>query len=156
LVEEFHLTQEEIAARVGKSRSLIANTLRLLQLPQEARELLARGILSAGHGKVLLGLPSPEQQCALAQEIVSRGLSVRETEKEARRLIRSQAGPARPKEKRASLDPELDEAEAQLQRLLGTKVRIKTGPRGGKIEIEFYSKDELDRLLEWFTGDLSR
>lgn len=154
LVDEFHLTQEEIAARVGKSRPRVANTMRLLQLPQEVQDLLAKGVLSAGHGKALLGLESPEQQRALAREIADRGLSVRETEKAVRRLLRAGTGPARARKETPS-GPELAEAESRLRQLLGTKVKIKAGPRGGKIEIEFYSKDELDRLLEWFLGDLS-
>jgi ParB family chromosome partitioning protein len=156
LAEEFQLTQEEIARRVGKSRPFIANSLRLLQLPGEILDLLNRGLLSAGHAKVLLGLESGAGQSALAQQIVARKLSVRETEREAQRIQQARAprptatiaGPGR--------DVEMESLEERLRQLLGTKVRISSGRRSGKIEIEYYSKDELNRLLEWFFGDLSR
>jgi ParB family chromosome partitioning protein len=156
LAEEFQLTQEEIARRVGKSRPFIANSLRLLQLPGEILDLLNRGLLSAGHAKVLLGLESGVGQSALAQQIVARKLSVRETEREAQRIQQARAprptaaiaGPGR--------DVEMESLEERLRQLLGTKVRISFGRRSGKIEIEYYSKDELNRLLEWFFGDLSR
>jgi ParB family chromosome partitioning protein len=156
LAEEFQLTQEEIARRVGKSRPFIANSLRLLQLPGEILDLLNRGLLSAGHAKVLLGLESGVGQSALAQQIVARKLSVRETEREAQRIQQARAprptatiaGPGR--------DVEMESLEERLRQLLGTKVRISSGRRSGKIEIEYYSKDELNRLLEWFFGDLSR
>ena len=156
LAEDFQLTQEEIARRVGKSRPFIANSLRLLQLPGEILDLLNRGLLSAGHAKVLLGLESGGGQSALAQQIVARKLSVRETEREAQRLQQAKAprstetiaGPGR--------DVEMESLEERLRQLLGTKVRVSSGRRSGKIEIEYYSKDELNRLLEWFFGDLSR
>lgn len=152
LIGEFGLTQEEISRRVGKSRPFIANTLRLLQLPPEVQELLANGTLSAGHGKVLLGLPDPAQQCTLAQEVAVRGLSVRETERMARRLLWPKTAPPR---KRRDQDVEITEMEDRLKQLLGTKVKIKKRRRGGRIEIEYSSKEELDRILEWFFGDLS-
>jgi ParB family chromosome partitioning protein len=148
LTEEFHLTQEEIARRVGKSRPFIANSLRLLQLPAEIHDLLNRGLLSAGHAKVLLGLDSNVRQNALAQQIVARKLSVRDTEKEAQRMQR--AGAPRPAVAGPGRDVEMGSLEERLRQLLGTKVRISTGRRSGKIEIEYYSKDELSRLLEWF------
>ncbi|HHW41244.1 MAG TPA: ParB/RepB/Spo0J family partition protein [Syntrophomonadaceae bacterium] len=156
LIEEFGLTQDEISRRVGKSRPFIANTLRLLQLPPEVQALMAKGFLSAGHGKVLLGLSGPEQQSKLAEEIVRRGLSVRDTEKEAQRLQgakKASKGARQKKDTRQDL--ELADLEERLRKLLGTKVRIKTGRRGGRIEIEFYSRDELARLLEWFMGGLT-
>jgi ParB family chromosome partitioning protein len=155
LTEEFQLTQEEIARRVSKSRPFIANSLRLLQLPGEILDLLNRRLLSAGHAKVLLGLESGAGQSALAQQIVAQKLSVRETEREAQRLQQARAprptanaGPGR--------DVEMESLEERLRQLLGTKVRISSGRRSGKIEIEYYSKDELNRLLEWFFSDLSR
>jgi ParB family chromosome partitioning protein len=148
LADEFHLTQEEIARRVGKSRPFIANSLRLLQLPDEIHDLLNRGLLSAGHAKVLLGLDSNTRQNALAQQIVARMLSVRDTEKEAQRMQR--AGVPRAGGAGLRRDVELLSLEERLRQLLGTKVRISAGRRSGKIEIEYYSKDELSRLLEWF------
>ncbi len=156
LIEEFGLTQDEISRRVGKSRPFISNTLRLLQLPPEVQTLMAKGFLSAGHGKVLLGLSSPTQQSRLAEEIVRRGLSVRDTEKEAQRLQGAKKDSKGASQKNNSQqDLELADLEERLRKLLGTKVRIKTGRRGGRIEIEFYTQDELTRLLEWFMGDLS-
>ncbi|MGB4503573.1 MAG: chromosome partitioning protein ParB, partial [Syntrophaceticus sp.] len=142
--DEFQLTQEEIALRVGKSRSFIANSLRLLQLPEKIQGLLVQGKLSVGHGKVLLGVPDPQQQLNLAMEIVEKNLTVREAEKAAMRLLKQKKEKPRKKEQ----DYELTDAEDRLRRLLGTKVKIKKGRKGGKIEIDFYSGDELDRLLE--------
>jgi ParB family chromosome partitioning protein len=155
LSEEFQLTQEEIARRVGKSRSFIANSLRILQLPADVLGFLNRGLLSAGHAKVLLGLDDAGRQSALAHQVVTRKLSVRDTEKDAARLMKAAASrPAR--SGKADRDAEFDSLEEQLRQILGTRVRISAGRRGGKIEIDYYSKDELDRLLEWFLGDLSR
>lgn len=156
LTEEFQLTQEDIARRVGKSRPFIANSLRLLQLPGEVLDLLNRGLLSAGHAKVLLGLDGAARQNALAQQIVTRKLSVRDTEKEAQRIQKAASPRSAAAVATASRDVELNSLEGRLRQLLGTKVRISTGRRGGKIEIDYYSKDELNRLLEWFFGDLSR
>jgi ParB family chromosome partitioning protein len=157
LTEDFQLTQEEIARRVGKSRSFIANSLRLLQLPGEILDLLNRGLLSAGHAKVLLGLESGAGQSALAQQVVARKLSVRETERETQRLQQVRAPrPTATNNAEPGRDVEMESLEERLRQLLGTKVRISSGRRNGKIEIEYYSKDELNRLLEWFFGDLSR
>ncbi|MGD0152774.1 MAG: ParB/RepB/Spo0J family partition protein [Thermacetogeniaceae bacterium] len=156
LAEEFQLTQEEIAHRVGKSRSFIANSLRLLQLSGEILDLLNRGLLSAGHAKVLLGLEGPARQNSLAQQIVARRLSVRETEKAAQRLQQA-TNPRTPlAAAKKNRDVEFDSLEERLRQLLGTKVKISTGRQGGRIEIDYYSKDELNRLLEWFFSDLSR
>jgi len=157
LIDEFSLTQEEISQRVGKSRPFIANTIRLLQLPVEIQKLLVQGVISAGHGKVLLGLPKPEQQLALAQAVALQGLSVRETEQAAQRIM--SLGNVKPGMKAKTTTPqdvELADIETQLKQLLGTRVKIKSKRRGGSIEIQYYSQDELTRLLEWFTGDLSR
>lgn len=148
LTEEFQLTQDEVAKRVGKSRSLIANSLRLLQLPEKIQDLLAQRKLSVGHGKVLLGVPDRWLQEKLAQEIVEKGLTVRETEKAVHLLINQKNEQQKPRKKEQ--DVEIADNEERLRQLLGTKVKIKKGRRSGKVEIEFYSKDELDRLLEWF------
>lgn len=149
LTEEFNLTQEEIARRVGKSRPFIANSLRLLQLPADVHDLLRQGLLTAGHAKVLLGLNGNAGQSALAQQVVARKLSVRETEREAERI--QQVGPLRnvAAVARQGRDAEMEFLEEHLRQLLGTKVRIRDGHRGGKIEIEYYSRDELNRLLEF-------
>lgn len=155
LVEEFNMKQEEISERVGKSRAYIANALRLLQLPAEIRQLLGRGLLSPGHGKVLLSLDNAGLQLALAREIVAKGLSVRETEQAARRLRESGTRRSASARKKAGREPELVDWEEQLKKALGTRVKIKPGRRGGRIEIEYYSKDELSRLLELFIGEQS-
>ncbi|HHW28522.1 MAG TPA: ParB/RepB/Spo0J family partition protein [Syntrophomonadaceae bacterium] len=146
LIDEYHLTQDQIAARVGKSRSFIANSMRLLNLPSLIQDLLIQKKLSVGHGKVLLGIPDRQQQERLAQEIVEKGLSVREAEKVAQQLLQQNKKKVKPKTK--TLDPEMADVEDRLRQLLGTKVKIKQGRRGGKIEIDFFSRDELDRLLE--------
>lgn len=155
LIEEFGLTQDEISRRVGKSRPFIANTLRLLHLPPEVQSLISKDFLSAGHGKVLLGLSDPAQQQRLAEEVVRRGLSVRETEREVKRLA---AGKKKSRDAKGKgvlrQNPEVADAEDRLRRLLGTKVRIVTNRRGGRIEIEFYSQEELTRLLELIAGEM--
>lgn len=145
LKDEFQLTQEEIASRVGKSRSFIANSMRLLQLPEGIQNLLAQGQLSVGHGKVLLGLNDRQQQLGLAAEIVKKGLTVREAEQAAGRLLHQKK--AQPEKKEQDLV--MADTEDRLRQLLGTKVKIKKGRRGGKIEIDFYNGDELERLLEF-------
>lgn len=145
LKDDFKLTQEEIASRVGKSRSFIANSLRLTQLPEIIQDLLVQGQLSVGHGKVLLRLPDRQQQMSLAEQIVKKNLTVREAEKAAQRLIDQKKTQPRKKEQ----DFVMADTEDRLRQLLGTKVKIKKGRRGGKIEIDFYSNEELDRLLEF-------
>jgi len=144
LIEQLGLTQEEIARRVGRDRTSIANSLRLLRLPGEVQALIEEGKISFGHAKALLGLSSAEAQKQLAQEIVARGLSVRETEAAVRR--RNVALPHRTRRERAPSDPHLRAAAERLSRYLGTKVRIIPGAIGGKIEIEYYSTADLERL----------
>ncbi len=149
LIEEFGLTQEEVAERVGKSRAFIANMMRLLQLPPEVQALLAQGALSVGHCKAILSLPTPQQQVSLAREVVRRNLSVRETENVAKKTT----SPARVP-RRGTGAGQANHFAERLQQLLGTKVRVKQWRRGGKIEILFYSREELERLLEWFLSHL--
>lgn len=148
LIDEFDLTQDEVATRVGKSRPFIANSLRLLQLSAFVQKLLMQGKLSAGHGKVILGLPEQAQQDELAKKVVEKGLTVRETEKLAKRLQKGRVGSK--KGELQDQDVELAALEDQLCRSLGTKVKVKAGRRGGKIEIQYFSQDELNRLLELF------
>lgn len=142
LQEEFRLTQEEIARRVGRERSTIANTLRLLRLPREARELLSAGKLDAGHARALLSLERVEEQLALARAVAKRGLSVREVE---RRVAALRGAKARPEKRR---DPNTRAAEERLRAALGTRVRIARRGRGGALRIEFQSEAELERLFE--------
>ncbi len=148
------LTQEQVAKRVGKSRSAIANSLRLLNLPSELRPYLSRGTLSAGHAKAILGLDSAEQMVKLATEAVEKGLSVRETEKRAAKLRRGEpAG----EEASPSLSPEdsyFQEAELALRTELSRQVKIRPAEDGsGVLEISFYNKDDLANLMFRVTGE---
>ena len=137
LSDEFSLTQDEIAKRVGKDRSTVANTLRLLQLPQEVQREIERGALSAGHARALVNAGSEGTKIKLAREILARRLTVRETEKLAKRQ-------ARPMD-----DTALRAAEHRLTEALGTRVRLHTRRGGaGRIEIEYYSLDGLNALID--------
>jgi ParB family chromosome partitioning protein len=152
LQDEFGLTQEEIARRVGKSRALVANTLRLLQLPQAVRDLLAAGQLSAGHGRALLAVEDAAEQVRLAQEALGRGLSVREMEELVRKRRASGRG-ARARSTGWVEPPEWAEAAENLSERLGTRVRIRGGRGGrGRIEIEFYGPGDLERILSVLGG----
>lgn len=142
LCERFGLTQAEIARRVGKDRSTVANTMRLLQLPDEVRRSVSRGTLSMGHARALLSLESREQQLALAREIEMRKLSVRDVERRVQGLAKRKRPPARPRR------PELIEVEEKMQRWLGTKVRVSERAGRGHLAIEFYGEEDLDRIVE--------
>jgi ParB family chromosome partitioning protein len=139
LLDDFGHTQEEIAARVGKSRPAIANALRLLRLPEPIKRELARGRLTAGHARVLLSLDTADAQLRAARQILARQLSVRDTEKLA---TARRDGDAR----RAPRDPHRAALERELAAALGTRVRIVPRGRGGRIEIEYYSNEELQGL----------
>ncbi len=141
LMKNFGLSQEEIARRVGRKRSSITNSLRLLKLPARIQGFIKRGVLSMGHAKAVAGIESTPEQMQLALRIVERSLSVRQAENLAARL-KSPRG----KKVDAQKDPNLLAAEKVLQRSLGTKVRIIKKRKGGRIEILFYSDDELNRL----------
>jgi ParB family transcriptional regulator, chromosome partitioning protein len=142
LQDEFKLTQEELAKRVGKERSTIANFLRVLGLPKEIKQDLARGALSMGHAKALLSIDRVRDQLLASSHMVKKGLSVREAEL----LVQSLKNP--PKEKRVRRDQELVSLEETLKKSLGTKVSISAKAKGGRIVIEYYSAEELDRILE--------
>jgi ParB family chromosome partitioning protein len=142
LQDEFKLTQEDLAKRVGKERSTITNFLRLLGLPREVKQDLATGALSMGHAKAILSLERVRDQVLAAQMIAKKGLSVREAEALASRLKST------PKEKKARQSHELKAVEEKLRKSLGTKVTIAAKAKGGRIVIEYYSNDELDRIVE--------
>jgi ParB family chromosome partitioning protein len=145
LMKEHKLTQEEIAEAVGKSRSTVANTLRLLSLPLDIRESVSRGTISMGHARALLGVDEPVAQRKIWQRVIEKELSVRETEKMIqlwRKGLESEE-----KSKKREVSPEIIRIEDALQKAFGTKVRIKHGKRGGKIELEYYGLDDLERLL---------
>jgi ParB family chromosome partitioning protein len=141
LQQEFHLTQEEVARKVGRDRTTVANTLRLLRLGREIRDLIAAGRLDAGHGRALLGLERAEDQAALAREAVRRGLSVREVE---RRVAVLRA----PRRGRGRKDPNTRAAEERLRSALGTRVQINRRGKGGTVRIAFASEAELSRLFD--------
>ena len=142
LQEELGLTQEEIPRRVGRERPTIANTLRLLRLPREARELLAEGKLDAGHARALLSLERVEDQLQLARAVARRGMSVREVERRAAAL----RSPAARADKRR--DPNTRAAEERLRAALGTRVKISRRGKAGALRIEFQNEAELQRLFE--------
>ncbi len=145
LLNEFHLTQDQVAGRVGKSRSAVANFLRLCQLPEPIKTSLSRGVLSMGHARALLGADTPAQQNTAFQTVIAKNLSVRETEALVKRL-REQ--PEKPPPALKSSDEIYFESIAEdLSRHFGTKILIKRNGQRGKVEIEFYNNDDLDRLL---------
>jgi ParB family transcriptional regulator, chromosome partitioning protein len=144
LKEEFRLTQEEVARRVGKERATVANSLRLLKLPASVRERILAGEISGGHARALAALASADDQERVAAEIVRRALSVRQTEKRIAALSRSE-GRVRREHRR---DPFTRDAEEKLSRRLGTRVRIVRRRRGGRIELAFSSEEELIGLYE--------
>jgi ParB family chromosome partitioning protein len=145
LITQFSLTQDQAAARVGKSRSAVANFLRLRQLPEQIKESIVAGDLSMGHARALLASENPAQQLTAWRAVVAKGLSVRETEELMRRLKAVKKAP------RVSLKSSdaayLTSLAEDLARQLGTKVTIRTSGRQGRIEIEFYTNDDLDRLI---------
>jgi ParB family chromosome partitioning protein len=146
-IERLDLTQEEAAARLGKSRSSVANAVRLLELPQDLQELVSRGTISMGHARCLLGVADPATQRALADRIAAEGLSVREIE----RLAQKKVGAASASEDVTAAEPQaahLEDLEAQLQERLGTRVRVEDRSGRGKIVVEYFSPDELNRLLD--------
>jgi ParB family transcriptional regulator, chromosome partitioning protein len=145
LVEEFGLTQEQVAQRVGKERSTVANALRLLGLPDDVKRMVAEGQLSAGHARALLGVPRLPEMMELAAQVAARRLSVRDTE----RLVQQQkAGKAKEPGKPHKPSPQVKSLVEELQRLLGTKVRlVENGSGKGTLEVDYFSYDDLDRLL---------
>jgi ParB family transcriptional regulator, chromosome partitioning protein len=149
LREDFGLTQEDVAERVGKDRATIANALRLLKLPAAVREALEAGALTAGHARALLGLGSAADQEALAREIARRGLSVRAVE--ARVVALAKGGSAKRKKARL-VDADTRDAEVRLGRALATKVEIRRKKVGGEVRIAFYSEEELIGLFERLSG----
>lgn len=146
LLKEYGLTQEELSERVSKSRTAITNSLRLLRLPEAVQEMLRDGKISTGHAKVLLSLDSPEKQEAAARTVVDEGLSVRDTEKLVKNFDKAAPAPKKPKDLKSQLA--YQEAEDQLKALLKSQVRIRRKKENtGRIEIEYYSLEELERIM---------
>ncbi len=150
LVDDFGYTQDRLAQRMGKARSTIANSLRLLELDAAVQEAIASGVVTEGHGRALGGLPS-ERQARVLAVVVDRDLSVRQTEELVRRLRDAPATDAAPKEA-VQVDAELERVETDLRVALGTKVSIARSRRGGRIVIEYYSDEELTRLFDRLVG----
>ena len=154
LSADFGITQEQIAAAVGKDRSSVANVMRLLKLPEEVRADLASGSLSMGHARALLALPDASAQRHAAREVISRGLSVRDTELLVKKLGTPNNGNPEPGTRnleRPGTDVHTRAAEDRMRFALGTKVRIARRGQGGVIEIAFASESELNRLYEFIT-----
>jgi ParB family chromosome partitioning protein len=149
LIEEFGLSQDDVALRVGRARSTVANTLRLLELAPGVQAAVADGRLTEGHGRALGGLLTQLQDRVL-DSVIGQDLSVRQTEELVRRLREPKPEPAAPRPRRA--DPDLERVEEDLRRALGTKVSLARSRRGGRIVIEYYSDEELGRLYERLTG----
>lgn len=150
LSDEFHLTQESIATAVGKDRATVANTVRLLRLPQEVRAEVAGGRLSMGHARALLSLGDEAVQRSTARDIIARSLSVRETETLVKKITDGQ-GPPKEAPPPKPVDVHTRAAEDRLKLLLGTRVRIVRRGQRGRIEIDFTTEDELIRIYEQIT-----
>lgn len=150
LTKEFRLSHEEIAKRTGKDRTTITNMLRLLRLPGDVQLMLAERRLAMGHARAILGLPTPELQLNVAQRCVAEGLSVRQVE----RLVQRMTEPREAKQpEEVPQDPNVRAAVAELERVLGTRVRIVAkSPERGRIEIDYYSQDDLTRIYEAIVG----
>ena len=144
LMMDFDLTQEQLAQRVGKSRSAVANTLRLLTLPEEIQNMLAQQKISAGHARALVSVDDPALQLKIARQIVSRGLSVRDVEQ----LIRGGGQMPRKRRLTAVRNHELIALEDDMKRYFGTKVRIAGSLNRGKIEIEYFNREDIERIYE--------
>lgn len=150
LIEEFGLTQAEVAARVGKSRVAITNALRILDAPEEVRAAVAVGQITEGHARALLGLPLAVEQVAALQIVIARDLSVRQTEQ----LVREwREGRRRTTREPAPPPPSLQQLEDQFRRALGTKVELRKGRSGGRIVIHFFTEEELDGIYRRIVGD---
>jgi ParB family chromosome partitioning protein len=151
LIDEHELTQEAVAERVGKNRATVANALRLLHLPAEARDALARGALSEGHARAILACGTAADRRTLLRAILDRGLSVRRAEELARRL-NAGATESPPDRQSREVAPDVAALEDRFRRALGTKVQLSRGRRGGKLIVYFFSDDELQGLYNAICG----
>lgn len=142
LSDEFNLSQEEIAKKIGQSRSSVANKIRLLNLPSEIKNALVAGKITEGHCKLLLAIPNPEKQLAFYEMIIKNSLTVRQTEDKTRQVS------VRTHKRNITIDPEIKSLEDKISESLGTKVKIKKSGGGGKIIVDYYSQEELNSILE--------
>jgi len=152
LIEEFHLSQDDLSKRIGKDRTTIANSLRLLKLPLEVRNQLLQNHITSGHARALLSLDNKEKQRELCALIIKKGLSVREAERLARQWAAKLQKTIPSVKKKGDLESQLDSLQDSLRKCLGTKVRITQKGNRGKIEIEYFSHEELERIVEAILG----
>lgn len=145
LLEDFNLTQELISQKIGKSRSAIANSLRLLSLDDQIKKLLISGEISSGHARAILSLESTELRLALSKRIIEDNLNVRQAEEIAKQLNKKR--PQKQKKETTAGDIEIENLENRIASVLGTKVKISHSAKKGRIEIEYYGNDDLDRIL---------
>lgn len=148
LMENFGLNQDELSKKVGKERATVANTLRLLKLPEEIQKAITEGKITYGHGRALLGLKTEAEQLMVYGKIILKNLSVRDVERIVQKANRQGGIRLKPIIAEKSRDPFLFQYEESLKRSLGTQVRINSKGKGGNIEIEYYSKDDLARIIE--------
>jgi ParB family chromosome partitioning protein len=153
LIEEFGINQEELGARVGKDRTTVTNTLRLLKLPSDVIEHLIQNHISSGHARAILSLESKDKQKELCIRIIQKGLSVREAEAIAKRWAGKPKRSAHSESKRGELTSQVNALQDALRRCLATKVQIIPKGKKGKIEIEYYSFEDLERIVEAVLGD---
>lgn len=157
LIDLFGLTQQQAADRVGRDRSTVANALRLLALPNEVKEMLAAGQLSAGHARAILALEGADAQIAFAREVLSNRLSVREAEARVRELRHGDAPTATKPKAKVPEDPFLRRAQTVLERSLGTEVRVKkSSANKGELRIRFHGAEDFERLVKLLGGDGAR
>jgi len=153
LLEEFNISQEDLSKRMGKDRTTITNTLRLLKLPSEVRNQLLQNRITSGHARAILSLESKEKQKELCALIVKKGLSVREAEVIAKRWSKKPGEPpVSPVKKRDDVESQISSLKDSLRKYLGTKVHIAPKGKRGKIEIEYYSHEDLERIVEAILG----
>lgn len=147
LADDFSLSHDEIAKKVGKSRVAVTNTIRLLKLAEKVQQWLLEGEITEGHARALLALPTSEAQTALAESVIKKGLNVRQTEQLVQRVLGEKKRPARVQE----FSSQVKEIEEQLRDALGTKVNLHYSPKGGSLVIRYYSDEELDSIITKIT-----
>ncbi|MBP1744284.1 MAG: parB-like partition protein [Firmicutes bacterium] len=148
LIDDFSFTQEELGKRIGKSRTALANTMRLLNLDQRVQEYLIDGVISEGHGRAILAVEDKDLQNRLAQKVIDDGLTVRETEKLIAEIVRGKGREKEKPEKKVTADPYISDIKNRLEEKFDTKVLISNKNNKGKIEIEYYSNDDLQRIMD--------
>ena len=150
MIDQLGLSHEMLAERTGKNRTTITNLLRLLRLPKDIQQLVAERRLSMGHARAILGVDEPQHQRSVAEKAVAQGLSVRQVERTVRRL----SEPHGEKDGKATIDPNIAAAIEEMERVLGTRVKlVARGEKRGRIEIEYYSGEDLDRIYEVIVGE---